>query len=73
MAKDDFKGYAARFAKAGDIVRETITESACPECGVRGMYTRQWRSDGKKQTVYHIRGTCPNGHEVERYGHGAVA
>jgi len=70
---DDFKGYAARFEKAGKLVRENVTMSACPECGERGLYTQQWKKDGKG-TAYHIFGKCPNGHELERYGHGeAVA
>lgn len=77
MAKDDFKGYAKRFSKAGDIVRETISEHACPECGdgTKGMYTQQWRtSDEPNRTVYHIFGQCPKGHKIERYGFGeAVA
>jgi hypothetical protein len=73
MAKGDFKGYEQRFKKAGDLVRETITESACPTCGERGMYTRQWRSDGKG-TLFHFEGKCSNGHKLERYGYGeAVA
>jgi hypothetical protein len=73
MAKDDFKGYAQRFKKAGDLKRETATMSACPECGERGLYIQQWRSDGKG-TIYRIEGKCPRGHELERYGYGeAVA
>jgi hypothetical protein len=73
MAKDEFKGYARRFDKAGDIVKELIGEHACPECGdgTRGLYTQQWRKgDVPKRTLYHIFGKCPKGHQLERYGYG---
>jgi predicted phage-related endonuclease len=78
MAKTDdaHRGYRARF-KSGKVVRETITESLCLECGdgTKGLYTRTWvESDVPDRTLYHIEGTCTKGHDVDRYGYGeAVA
>ena len=61
MAKDDFKGYADRFDKAGKVVREIATFSACPECGMPMEVTRTWRHEkGAKGTVYHP-GPVPEG------------
>ena len=75
MAKDDFKGYQHRFDKAGKVVREITTFSACPECGIPMEVKRTWRKEqGKDGTAYHIEGICPKGHKVERFGYGeAVA
>jgi len=73
MAKtktDEFKGYKRRFEKGGDIVRETISEHACPEGPERMLITQQWRSDGGPRTLFHIFGKCPQGHEIDRYGFG---
>jgi DNA-directed RNA polymerase subunit M/transcription elongation factor TFIIS len=72
-SKTDFKGYKQRFEKGGDLVKEQISEHACPDCGdgTRGIYTQQWRSGGEgDRTLYHIEGQCPKGHTVDRYGFG---
>jgi hypothetical protein len=71
----DFRGYRARFGKAGKVLKETTAEHRCPECddGTRGLYTRVWtESDVKDRALFHIEGTCPRGHDVNRYGYGEV-
>ena len=74
MAKtktDEFKGSRARFDKGGDIVKELISEHACPEGPERMLVTQQWRKgDEPDRTLYHIFGKCPKGHEIDRYGFG---
>ena len=67
----EFRGYRARFK--GDILKETLSEHACGTCGARTMYLRQWRAgDRPGVAMFHIEGTCENGHEVDRYGYGEV-
>lgn len=86
MARTDstFKGYRARFKKGGKVLRETTSEHKCPVCEaegkrfddgslVMGLYTRVWiASDVKGSALYKIEGTCPAGHDVERYGYANI-
>ncbi len=85
MAKDDtaFRGYRARM-KGQKVLRETTSEHRCPQCEaegaryedgspVTGLYTQVWvESDVKNRTLYSIEGSCPRGHDVQRYGYGEI-
>lgn len=75
MPKDEFRGYAKRFEKGGETLRDVTSEHVCDECGdgTLGLYRRVWRKgDRPGVTLYAIVGQCPKGHKVERYGYGEL-